>query len=81
MFAEAVWKQIEKKRLSADGVVDRRNVRELEKDLDAASLGRKLFELTAAARAQGLDPEEALRLHATEVMREIDHRAQAPSLA
>jgi len=81
MFAEAVWKQIEKKRLSADGVVDRRNVRELEKDLDAASLGRKLFAWTAAARAHGLDPEEALRLHATEVMREIDHRAQAPSLA
>jgi hypothetical protein len=31
-----------------------------------------LFELTAAARAKGLDPESALRLHATKVMGEVE---------
>jgi XTP/dITP diphosphohydrolase/tetrapyrrole methylase family protein/MazG family protein len=31
-------------------------------------LGKMLFEVTAAARAKGLDPEGALRLHATKVM-------------
>lgn len=81
MFAEAVWKQIEKKHLSVQGVVDRQAVEELAANLDEAALGRRLFELTAAARKRGLDPEGALRLHTTEVMREVDTRAQAPSLA
>ncbi len=74
MFAEAVWKQIEKKSLPADGVVDRGQVEALGKQLDEATLGKMLFELTAAARAKGLDPEGALRLHATKVMREVEEK-------
>jgi len=77
MFAEAVWKQIEKKSLPANGIVDTAQVQELGRDLDAATLGRKLFELAAAARANGLDPEGALRLHTTEVMRQVEQRAAA----
>ncbi|HWL14564.1 MAG TPA: MazG family protein [Opitutus sp.] len=77
MFAEAVWKQIEKKQLPTDGVVDRAQVLALERTLDAETLGRQLFELTAAARAQGLDPEGALRLHATKVMRTIEEKVGA----
>lgn len=76
MFAEAVWKQIEKKQLPADGVVDREQVKALGAQLDEAMLGRMLFELTAAAREKGLDPEGALRLHATRVMNEVDARAR-----
>ena len=74
MFAEAVWKQIEKKQLAADGAVDRAKVEALGRGLDEANLGRMLFELTAAARAKGLDPEGALRLHATNVMRDVEAR-------
>lgn len=81
MFAETVWKQVEKKGLPTAGVVDRDTVTALGASLDDATLGRRLFELAAAARARGLDPEGALRRHATEVMREIDHRAHTPSLA
>lgn len=77
MFAEAVWKQIEKKNLPADGVVDTAQVKALGRQLDEATLGRMLFELTAAARERGLDPEGALRLHATNVMRAVDARAGA----
>ncbi|HEY0946717.1 MAG TPA: MazG family protein [Opitutaceae bacterium] len=77
MFAEAVWKQIEKKQLPAEGVVDAAQVHALGQRLDEATLGRMLFELTAAARAKGLDPEGALRLHATSVMREVEQRAGA----
>ncbi len=72
MFAEAVWKQIEKKRLPAEGVVDVAQVQAVGRELDEERLGRMLFELTAAARAKGLDPEGALRLHATKVMRAIE---------
>jgi XTP/dITP diphosphohydrolase/tetrapyrrole methylase family protein/MazG family protein len=72
MFAEAVWKQIEKKQLPAEGVVDVAQVKALGAQLDEAMLGRMLFELTAAARQKGLDPEGALRLHATHVMNAIE---------
>ena len=75
MFAEAIWKQIEKKQLPAEGIVDTAHVAALGRQLDEATLGRMLFELTAAARAKGLDPEGALRLHATRVMREVESRS------
>ncbi len=75
MFAEAVWKQIEKKALPADRAVDIPQVRALEVDLTNDRLGQILFELTAAARAKGLDPEGALRLHATKVMRAVERQA------
>lgn len=77
MFAEAIWKQIEKKSLPADHVVDTAQVRVLGSQLDDASLGRMLFEVTAAARVRGLDPEGALRRHAAGVMSAVEQRAQA----
>ena len=77
MFAEAVWKQIEKKALPAAGSVDPAQVAELARELDDATLGRRLFELAAAARARGLDPEGALRRHATGVMRDVEARVQS----
>lgn len=76
MFAEAVAKQIEKKQLPADGVIDGAQVLALGRELDEATLGRRLFELAAAARANGLDAEGALRLHATKVMRDVEQRVQ-----
>ena len=77
MFAEEVWKQIGKKQLPAAGVVDTARVQALAPQLDEATLGRRLFEITAAARNRGLDPEGALRLEATRVMREVEARAGA----
>jgi XTP/dITP diphosphohydrolase/tetrapyrrole methylase family protein/MazG family protein len=77
MFAETVWKQIEKKNLPADGIVDVAQVKALGAQLDDALLGKMLFEITAAARAKGLDPEGALRLHATQVMRDVEARVPA----
>ena len=72
MFAEEVWKQINKKPRPADGIVDLDRVRDLGAKLDAPALGRMLFELPAAARAKGLDPEGALRQETGRVMREVD---------
>jgi XTP/dITP diphosphohydrolase/tetrapyrrole methylase family protein/MazG family protein len=77
MFAEAVWKQIEKKELPADHAVDTAQIRTMGAHLDDATLGRMLFELTAAARAKGLDPEGALRRHATGIMASVEQRVQA----
>ena len=76
MFAEAVWKQIEKQQLPAEGVVDTAQVAALGRHLDAATLGRMLFEITAAARVQGLDPEGALRKESARVMHDVETRVQ-----
>ena len=77
MFAEAVWKQIEKQRLPVDGVVDAGRITALGANLDEAELGQRLFELTAAARARGLDPEGALRRTADRVMHDVEQRVQS----
>ncbi|HWA10821.1 MAG TPA: MazG family protein [Opitutaceae bacterium] len=79
MFAEAVWKQIEKKRLPVDGVVDAAQVEALARHLDDATVGRMLFEIAAACRARGLDPEGALRLHAAQVMKRVAKAVPAPA--
>ncbi len=79
MLAEAVWKQIEKKQLPAEPSVDTAQVKALGAQLDETLLGRMLFELTAAARAKNLDPEGALRLHTTKVMKEVETRAKMAS--
>ncbi len=77
MFAEAVWKQIQKGQLPVGPAVDEAQVHALSRYLTSESLGRMLFELTAAAREKGLDPEGALRQHATQVMRDVEQRVQA----
>ncbi len=72
MFAEEVAKRIEKKQLPAAGVIDAAQVQSLGTQLDEATLGRMLFELSAAARVKGLDPEGALRKECDRVMREVE---------
>jgi len=76
MFAEAVWKQIAKKNLPVGKSVDSAQVAALSPHLTEEQLGRMLFELTAAAQAKGLDPEDALRKHANQVMRDVEARLQ-----
>ncbi len=78
MFAEGVWKQIQKKELPVPSRVDAERIRAIGEELDEAELGRRLFELAAAARVKGLDPEGALRLHTTDVMHEVEQAAASP---
>lgn len=80
MFAEAVWKQIEKQQLPVADIVDTARVAASAAALDEEKLGRLLFELAAAARSRGLDPEGALRLHAVKVMRDVEQRLPAGAL-
>jgi XTP/dITP diphosphohydrolase/tetrapyrrole methylase family protein/MazG family protein len=77
MWAEAVWKQIEKKQLSVGPAVDGAVIASLGAELDEAELGRRLFALAAAARAKDLDPEGALRRYTNQVMREVETEARA----
>ncbi|NBR09516.1 MAG: MazG family protein [Opitutaceae bacterium] len=75
MFAENVWKQIDKAKLPTAGVIDADQIAALGPQLDQATLGRMLFELTAAARVTGLDPEGALRQETTRIMQALEHPA------
>ncbi len=77
MFAEAVVKQIEKKSLPAAGIVDDKAIGQLATGLTASIVGGQLFELAAACRQAGIDPEAALRLECNRVMLEIETKVGA----
>ncbi len=77
MFAEEVAKRIEKQKLPAGDVVDELRVTQLVAGLTEAAAGRQLYELVAACRQRGLDPESALRKECDRVMKEIETRVGA----
>jgi XTP/dITP diphosphohydrolase/tetrapyrrole methylase family protein/MazG family protein len=67
--AREVWKQVRKKSLNPGGAVDVTAVESRAGRLDEASAGRELFELIAACKEAGLDPDSALRRHTDAVVR------------
>jgi len=77
MFAEAVIKQIEKKSLPAEGVIDLPAIAQTAASLDEIAAGRRLFELAAACRQAGIDPEMALRKECDRVMRVVETKVGA----
>lgn len=79
MFAEDVAKRIEKHQLPAEGVVDGPRISKIAAGLTEESAGRLLFELAAACRLRGLDPETALRKETDRVMREVEGKVGASS--
>lgn len=81
LFAHDVFRQIVKKDLPAEGVTSKTPIATLADGLDEESLGRQLFELAAAARLAGLDPESALRRHARRVMAGVDAALSSSSAA
>ena len=81
MFAEAVWKQIQKKKLAGADRVNAPHVEDLACDMTDDSLGQALFELTAAARAKGLDPEGALRRKSDQLINDVEQHPTNTSSA
>jgi XTP/dITP diphosphohydrolase/tetrapyrrole methylase family protein/MazG family protein len=77
MYAEAIWKQIEKKKLPVGAAADSARIQALGAELTTAEAGRALFEITAACRVKGLDPEGALRRHADKVRHDVERHARA----
>lgn len=72
LFAEEVAKRIAKQQLPADGVIDEAAIARRAASATAAAVGRELFELAAACRQRGIDPEMALRQECDRVMREVE---------
>jgi XTP/dITP diphosphohydrolase/tetrapyrrole methylase family protein/MazG family protein len=74
-----VFKQLEKKRaLPSDGF-NMDAVAAMATDLTEEEAGRKLFELAAACRRAGIDPESALRRHTAKVISEAEREFGTPS--
>jgi len=75
LLAREVWKQVRKKQLDAGATVDDPQVARNAEGLDEAAAGRRLFELVAACRDAGIDPDSALRRHTAEVVRVAEANA------
>jgi MazG family protein len=76
LTAREVWKQVRKKQLDAGATVDVAQVDAAARGLDEAAAGRRLFELVAACRDAGVDPDSALRRHTAEVVRTAETNAK-----
>jgi XTP/dITP diphosphohydrolase/tetrapyrrole methylase family protein/MazG family protein len=72
MFAKDVYKQIQKLALPAEAVIDQAAIETVSDTLDEATLGKQLFEIAAACRARGIDPESALRRYTQKVVDSLE---------
>ena len=72
LFARDVFKRLQRRDEGSGGVQNFDKVRELSEDLDEERAGLLLFEIAAACRLAGIDPESALRRHAMRVNDNID---------
>lgn len=76
IYAREIEKQIAKKNLPANGLLDITQIEAHSNGLTEAEAGAKLFTIVAACRRAGIDPESALRRHATEIKETVATRAR-----
>lgn len=72
MFAGKVQKQIRKKGLYHEKFPEEADLGAMAEDLDEAEAGELLFQMVAACREAGIDPESALRTYTSTLIREIE---------
>lgn len=70
-----VYKQVHKKKLPADGLIDEARVAQLAEGLTEERAGKLLFEIVAACRKAGVDPESAVRREALRIVTIVGQRA------
>lgn len=68
MYAKDVFKQIQKQSMDVSRLVDLDAIQAQADALDEAQLGQQLFEIAAACRGRGIDPESALRRYTQNVV-------------
>lgn len=72
MFAVDIFKQIQKKELPTGPLVDRDSIATMTDSIDEETAGALLFEIAAACRSKGIDPESAVRRYARAVQYETE---------
>lgn len=74
MYAKDVYKQIQKQAMAADDLIDQASIDSVEASIDEDGVGKQLFEIAAACRAKGLDPESELRRYAQSIVDTLESR-------
>ncbi len=64
MYAVDIYKQIQKQDLPTGPLVDKASIETLSNSIDEETAGALLFEIAAACRRKGVDPESSLRRYA-----------------
>lgn len=72
--ARDVYKQIQKKELDPRELANKKSIASKAESMTELSAGRELFELAAACREAGIDPESALRRYANHIVESIEER-------
>ena len=72
MFAKDVYKQIQKLELPVEAIIDQKAIDAVSATLDEVNLGKQLFEIAAACRAKGIDPESALRRYTQKLVDSLE---------
>ena len=72
--ARDIYKQIQKKCLDTESLVNEQAVATQAEQISEASVGKALFEIAAACRIAGIDPESALRRYANQIVEKIEDR-------
>ena len=73
LFANDIYKRAEKADVEDRLSLDKGKIESMTQNLDQEKAGRALFELVAACRKSGLDPEACLRDFASKQMQEAEH--------
>lgn len=74
LYARDVYKQIQKQELDPGELADRQKISESASVLSEELAGKELFELAAACRVAGIDPESALRRYSNTLVDSIEER-------
>ena len=72
LHALETYKRIQKQNLPAEGVIDKEGIQNQSKDLSEEAAGRQIFEIVAACRESGIDPEAAVRRYVGKIQMEIE---------
>jgi len=72
LFAYDIYKRAEKANVHTKMTLTEKKIDLLSQDLDKEKAGRVLFEIVAACRRSGLDPEASLRSFASKQMKEVE---------
>lgn len=68
MYAKDVYKQIQKQSIPTEGLVDHTAIEQTGREVNPDNIGKQLFEIAAACRHSGIDPESALRRYTQNIV-------------
>lgn len=74
MFAQDVYKQIVKQKMETGDLLNREVIEREAAELEAETLGARLFEIAAACQERKLDPEALLRRYAQGIVDALDKK-------